>query len=234
MIGVCVAGPDGRLGRLACAAIEAADDLDLAATLRRGDDARTVLSRGDAQVLLDVSLAEASRALVPQSIAHGVSPVVGTSGLDPADIEGFAAACLRAGLGGLVVPNFSVGAVLQMQAARRAASLMPCDGIHEIHHPGKRDAPSGTARATAADMAAASGGEPPAITSERTEGVVARQDVRFSQPGERLLLVHEVTDRRAYLPGLLLALRRVTSLDRLHVGLDAVLGRPADPADPRP
>jgi 4-hydroxy-tetrahydrodipicolinate reductase len=231
MIGVCVAGPDGRLGSLACAAIEECDDLSLAATLRRGDDAEKVLGRGDVQVLLDVSLAESSRALVPLAIAHGVCPVVGTSGLDSADLERFAAACQRAGLGGLVVPNFSVGAVLQMEAARRAASLMPDDGIHEVHHPGKRDAPSGTARATAAGMAQASGGALPAITSERTEGVVARQDVSFAQPGERLVLVHEVTDRRAYLPGVLLALRRVSTLDRLLVGLDAVLRRP-DGADP--
>jgi 4-hydroxy-tetrahydrodipicolinate reductase len=231
MIGVCVAGPDGRLGSLACAAIEASDELALVATLRRGDDAQEVLRRDDVQVLLDVSLAEASRALVPLAIAHGVCPVVGTSGLAPDEIERFSAACRRSRLGGLVVPNFSVGSVLQMEAARRAASLMSSDGIHEIHHPGKRDAPSGTALATAAGMAQASGGALPVITSERTEGVVARQEVRFAQPGERLVLVHEVTDRRAYLPGVLLALRRVTALERLFVGLDVLLG-PSDEGDP--
>ena len=133
------------------------------------------------------------------------------------------AACRRGGVGGLLVPNFSIGAVLQMQFAEQLARWMTCDGIQETHHRQKLDSPSGTARATAQRVAAVSDSPVPPIQSERRDGNVAVQQVRFSGRQERVELVHEVTDRTAYMPGLLLAVRAVRDLDGLVVGLERLL-----------
>lgn len=220
---VVVAGPRGRIGQLVVQAVHEAADLQLVGTLDRGDDPGPALARWAPDVLLDVSLASASRVVAPLAASLGVAPVVGTSGLTAEDIEHIAAACAHRGVGGLLVPNFSLGAVLAMLAAERAARHLPCAAIHEVHHPGKRDSPSGTALTTAARMARAGSGSPAPITSERLEGVLARQIVTFSGPGERLLIEHEVDDRRAYLPGVLLAIRQVRSLTKLEQGLETVL-----------
>lgn len=222
-LAVCVAGARGRLGSLVCEAVAAAPDLNLSATLVRGQRASEVLSGATLDVLVDVSLAPASRQLVPLALELGIATVVGTSGLSGSDLEAMDQASRRAGVGALVVPNFSLGAVLQMQAAAAIAPHLPCRRLLETHHPAKRDAPSATALATAAAVAAATGGHAPAITSERREGCVARQELRFGDEAEQLTLVHEVADRRAYLPGVLLAVRRVRSLRGLHQGLAAVL-----------
>ncbi len=220
---VVVAGAAGRLGSIAVHAVEAAEDLVLVGLLVRGDVPRADLAEGGADVLLDVSLAEATRVHAPMAARAGVCPVIGTSGLVEADIVALREACRAGGVAGLLVPNFSIGAVLQMRFAREAARWLPCTGLHEVHHAGKRDSPSGTARATADAIAAAAGGAPP-ITSERREEALAEQRVRFAGPFETLTLEHVVNDRAAYLPGLLLALRSVQRLPvGLSVGLDAVL-----------
>ena len=225
---VLLAGADGRMGRVCRAALEAADDLVLADTLVRGDAPGPRLDPSRVDVLLDFTLADTSRALAPAAARAGLRPVVGTSGLTADDLLELATACGEGNVGGLVVPNFSVGAVLQMQACERAAAHMRCAGLHEEHHPGKRDAPSGTARATAERIAAARpDGAAPPITSARREGVLAVQRVTFTadagEAAEELVLEHRVTDRAAYVPGILLALRRVGALDELVVGLDALL-----------
>lgn len=224
-LGVVVAGARGRLGSLVVEAIRATSDLRVAATLARGDDADGILRGSGADVLVDLTVAEASRVIVPLAAAAGISPVVGTSGLGADDERRFAEACQAAGVGGLLVPNFSLGAVLQMEACAAAAPWLACTAIHEIHHPAKRDAPSGTSRATAARIGAAGGTSPP-ITSERRVGAVAEQRVEFCGVGERLVLLHEVVDRQAYLPGVLLAIRRVRQLGRFARGLDAILDWP--------
>jgi len=229
---VVVAGAHGRMGRLVVGALESQPDIILAGTLVRGQDPEPLLDPARADVLLDLTLAECSRTLAPRAAERGLSPVVGTSGLLAADVELLAAACAAAGVGGLLVPNFSLGAVLQMQACEALARWLPCTGIREEHHPGKRDAPSGTARATAeriacgaASRAPATPGSAatPAIESIRREGVVANQRVVFGNAGETLVLEHQVTDRRAYLPGIWLALRQVRGLSGLVRGLDGLL-----------
>jgi 4-hydroxy-tetrahydrodipicolinate reductase len=222
MTRVVLAGASGRMGRVILPAVRTAAGLEIVGTLVRGSDAPAVFSLAQPDVLLDFTCAEASRELGPLAAERGISPVIGTSGLDPADVKALSEACLRARIGGLLVPNFSIGAVLQMRAAEAAARHLPPTEVRERHHPGKRDSPSETARATAARIDAASGGSVP-IESERQEGLVAEQDVRFEQPGESLLLRHVVTDRRAYLPGILLALRAVQSLQGLHQGLDQLV-----------
>ena len=210
------------MGTLCCAALEQAPDLTLTASLRRGDDAQACLDRERPDVLLDFTLAAASQDLVAAAVARGISPVIGTSGWPEAAVERLAADCTALELGALLVPNFSVGAVLQMRFAARAAALLACQGIGEVHHTAKRDSPSGTALATAQAIERRAGARPP-ITSERRDGLVAEQRVVFGGPGETLTLVHHVDDRRAYLPGVLLAVRAVRGLDRLVVGLDALL-----------
>jgi len=109
-----------------------------------------------------------------------------------------------------------------MRLAAEVAAHLPCTLIHETHHPGKKDKPSGTALATQRRIEAACGRRVP-IESERRDGTVARQEIRYEQPGESFQLLHEVTDRRAYLPGVLLAVRSVRGLTGLSVGLDGLL-----------
>lgn len=219
---VVVAGAAGRLGRLAVEAIQASPDLELAGTLVRGDDPVPLLRPARTDLLLDLSLAAASRLLAPLAARAGVVPVVGVSGLSDDDRAALEAACVAGGVPGLLVPNFSLGAVLQMQAAVRVAAHLPCTELLERHHQTKRDRPSGTALETARRLEAA-GATPPPIASERLPDVVAEQRLVFGGEGERLELLHVVRDRRAYLPGLLLALRRAPRLQGFAVGLEAVL-----------
>lgn len=222
MIRVVVAGAAGRMGSLVVNSFAAAEGVDLAGTLVRGSDAVAIFELCRPDVLVDFTVAASSRELGPLAAERGICPIIGTSGLTAADLATLREACAHSGIGGLVVPNFSIGAVLQMRFAEQAAARLPCTGIRETHHPAKKDAPSGTALATARRIEAAAGA-PPAIESLRREGLVAVQDVSFAQAGERLQLVHEVTDRRAYLPGVLLAVRSVRGLRELVVGLDALL-----------
>ena len=143
MIRVVVAGAAGRMGRLAVSSLQAAADVEVCGTLVRGSDAAAVLELARPDVLVDFSLAPASRELGPLAAERGISPVIGTSGLLTGDVAALRAACARARVGGLLVPNFSMGAVLQMRLAAEIARHLPPLGIHEVHHTGKRDAPSG-------------------------------------------------------------------------------------------
>ncbi|MHC5209974.1 MAG: 4-hydroxy-tetrahydrodipicolinate reductase [Planctomycetota bacterium] len=222
MTRVVVAGAAGRMGSLAVSTLSRADGIELAGTLVRGSDASAIFEMCRPDVLVDFTIAESSRDLAPMAAERGISPIVGVSGLLPEDVEHLREACEHGRVGGLLVPNFSVGAVLQMRLAAEVAAHLPCDGIREIHHPGKKDSPSGTALATAHRLKELTGRDVP-IQSARQDGVVAEQDVRFVQPGESMVISHRVTDRRAYMPGLLLAVRAVRGLRQLVVGLDGLL-----------
>jgi len=223
-IPVLVAGARGRMGALACGWIAAADGLQLVAELRRGDDAVTTLAAHPGAVLLDVTELASSVPLVTAAVEHGVHPVIGTSGWSAEQLAALELRCAEHALGALWVPNFSIGAVLQMRFAEQAARWFDAAAIHETHHPAKRDAPSGTARATAERMRAASGGAAVPIESSRRAGVLAEQHVTLAADHERLELRHVVSDRSAYAAGALLALRRVRELSGLVRGLDALLG----------
>jgi 4-hydroxy-tetrahydrodipicolinate reductase len=220
---VVVAGAAGRMGRLVVPFLSASDGVEVVGTLVRGSDAAAVLELARPDVLVDFSLADASRELGPLAAERGISPVVGTSGLSAADVEVLRRACAQSGAGGLLVPNFSPGAVLQMKHAAELAAVLPLVALRETHHPGKKDRPSGTALATLRRIEAA-GGRHVEIESVRREGALAEQEVRFASDGEEVVLQHVVRDRRAYLPGVLLAVRRVRELRGLHVGLEALLG----------
>jgi 4-hydroxy-tetrahydrodipicolinate reductase len=160
-------------------------------------------------------------------------------------LEELAGVCARAGIGGVVAPNFALGAVLMMMFARQAAAHFPHVEIIELHHDRKRDAPSGTAARTARLIAAARGEAPkPTVQEEETSlgargalldgvrvhsvrlpGVVAHQEVIFGGPGQTLTIRHDSVNEESFLPGVLLAVRRVVTLDSLVVGLENLLGK---------
>jgi 4-hydroxy-tetrahydrodipicolinate reductase len=171
----------------------------------------------DADAMVDFTRPDAVIGNVEAAVVAGVPSVVGTSGADLAGVEERAR---TAGVAVFYAPNFALGAVLMMRFAADAASHFPRAEIVELHHETKVDAPSGTARATAAAM-----GGNPAIHSVRLPGVVAHQEVLFGGPGELLTIRHDTLSREAFVPGVLLALERLPALPPgLTVGLDALLG----------
>jgi len=155
----------------------------------------------------------------------GVHAVIGTTGFDMTELERLA----EAGSANVfVAPNFAIGAVLMMRFAALAAAHMAKAEIIELHHDTKLDAPSGTAKRTAALMAAATGGPPPPIHSVRLPGIVANQEVILGDLGQTLTIRHDTTSREAFMPGVLLAVRRVGGLaQRVTVGLESLLDQPA-------
>jgi 4-hydroxy-tetrahydrodipicolinate reductase len=177
-------------------------------------DGRTTGPAGcDAAV--DFTTPDAVAANVEQCLAARVPVVIGTTGFDVAAVD---AAAREAGVPCFHAPNFSRGAVLMMRFAAEAARTFPRAEIVELHHEAKRDAPSGTAKATAQAM-----GTDPAIHSVRLPGLVAHQEVIFGGPGETLTIQHDTTSREAFVPGVLLALERVRGLPPgLTVGLETL------------
>ena len=168
-----------------------------------------------AEAMVDFTSPGAVLANVRSAIGAGVPCVVGTSGWDPDAVDGDARA---AGVAVFFAPNFALGAVLLMRFAADAVALMPRAEIVELHHETKLDAPSGTAKATAARMG---GGVP--IHSVRLPGLVAHQEVIFGRSGETLTMRHDTTSREAFVPGVLLALEKLHELPPgVTVGLDAL------------
>jgi 4-hydroxy-tetrahydrodipicolinate reductase len=170
----------------------------------------------DADATVDFTAPDAVEGNVRAAVERGVPCVIGTSGFDQARVDTLArdggVACFHA-------PNFAIGAVLMMQFAREAAARLPRAEIIELHNEAKKDAPSGTAKATAELL----GGEP-AIHSVRLPGLVAHQEVLFGGDGQLLTIRHDTFSREAFVPGVLLALERLSTLPPgLTVGLDVLL-----------
>ena len=150
--------------------------------------------------------------------------VIGTTGFDIAPLREAVAVPARPPANALVAPNFAIGAVLMMRFAAEAARHMQKAEIVELHHDGKLDAPSGTAARTAALMAQASGGAEPPIHSVRLPGIVANQEVILGDLGQTLTIRHDTISRESFMPGVLLAIRRVPTLERSPVvGLESLL-----------
>jgi 4-hydroxy-tetrahydrodipicolinate reductase len=169
-----------------------------------------------AEAMVDFTRSDAVFANVSRALDAGVPCVVGTTGWEPRAVD---ARAREAGLPVFYAPNFALGAVLMMRFAAEAAKLMPNAEIVELHADTKRDAPSGTAKATAELM----GGDVP-IHSVRLPGLVAHQEVVFGGQGQTLTIRHDTSSREAFVPGVLLALERLPSLPPgLTVGLDALL-----------
>ena len=226
MIRVAVSGAAGRMGSAVCDAVEAADDLELAG---RADPALGVALSGvlgGADVVVDFTTPEAAAQNVRECLAADVHAVVGTTGFELDAVRGDAEAAARDGRHArvFVAPNFAIGAVLMMRMAREAAPHMPECEIVELHHQDKLDAPSGTAKRTADLVRDAGGNVHEPIHSVRLPGLVAHQEVIFGGEGQTLSIRHDSIDRRSFMPGVLLAVRRVGGLpDPLTVGLESLL-----------
>ncbi len=242
---VAVIGAAGRMGATVCRAVEEAAGLALVGRFDAGDDLGDL---GGAQVVVEFSVPDASPANVAHCVARGVHVVVGTTGWSQERLDTLRAqvAVAPAGTGVLIAPNFALGAVLMMAFAQKAARFYESVEVIELHHPGKVDAPSGTAARTAALIAAeradAGLGEVPDATTQdevgarggrvdgipvhsvRLRGLVAHQEVLFGSEGEMLTIRHDSFDRVSFMPGVIAAVRAVAEHPGVTVGLEHYLG----------
>jgi 4-hydroxy-tetrahydrodipicolinate reductase len=252
MTRVAVSGAGGRMGRLVAGAVAGAADLELVAGFdpaHAGTALEGIVISADPTVVgeAEVVVEFTTPGVVETNLAvwrvHGVHAVVGTSGFDAARIQALRTAWGSGPPNCLVVPNFSIGAILMMRFAEMAAPHFAASEIIELHHDRKADAPSGTALTTAARIEAAGGRQQrrvesveaipgvrggdagPRVHSVRLPGLLAHQEVIFGSEGETLTIRHDTTDRVSFLPGVLLAVRKVGSLpDPVTVGLEGLLG----------
>jgi 4-hydroxy-tetrahydrodipicolinate reductase len=218
LINVAVSGAAGRMGGTVCEAVNEASDLSLTGRADPLLDTALADVLGDADVVVDFSTPDSAAENARICLEAGVHCVVGTTGADFSGFEGV-------GTGNLfVASNFAIGAVLMMQFAQQAAAHMPDCEIVELHHDRKVDAPSGTAARTAELVSAAGGNVHEPIHSVRLPGLVAHQEVIFGGPGQTLTIRHDSIDRQSFMPGVLLAVRRVATLERSPtIGLEHLL-----------
>jgi 4-hydroxy-tetrahydrodipicolinate reductase len=220
LIKVAVAGAAGRMGATVCEAVEDAADMELVGRA----DPSLGLSLQDAlsaapEVLVDFTIPTTALANARQAVGAGVHVVIGTTGFDVSELDDLRGAKANV----FVAPNFAIGAVLMMQFAAEAARHMARAEIIELHHDRKVDAPSGTAARTAALMRDAGGAEVP-VHSVRLPGLVAHQEVILGDVGQTLTIRHDSIDRMSFMPGVLLAVRKVAGLtESPMVGLEKLL-----------
>ena len=243
---VGVLGARGRMGTEVVGAVRSADDLDLVATVDDGDPLAAIADAG-AQVAVDFTRPDVVMDNIRFCIDQGIHCVVGTTGFDEERLATVARWLEpRPDVGVVIAPNFGIGAVLLMRFAQEAARFFPSVEIVELHHPGKADAPSGTATTTARRVAAARAAadlppSPDATAQElpgargadvdgirvhgvRLRGLVAHQEVLLGSEGETLTLRHDSLDRVSFMPGVLAAVRAVGDRPGLTVGIEPVLG----------
>ena len=243
---VAVIGARGRMGRAVCEAVSAAADLELAAQIDVTDDSDGLDALAGCDVAVLFSVPDVALEHTLACVRAGVHAVIGTTGWTPERLEAVRSELeSAAGGGGLVAPNFALGAVLLLRFAQIAAPHYESVEIVELHHPDKVDAPSGTARHTAELIAAAraKAGSPPMpdatttsldgargaevdgvrVHAVRLRGLVAHEEVLFGGPGEILTLRHDSLDRSSFMPGVLLGVRTVASRPGLTVGLEHYL-----------
>lgn len=251
-IRVGVFGAGGRMGATVCSAVVADDELELVAAVdphHAGEaiegvtiaDGPEALAEAGAEVVVDFTVLDAARQNLHWLAEHGMHAVVGTTGFSDADLDGLRAAFTTSNC--FLAPNFAIGAVLMMRFAELAAPHFETAEIIELHHDAKIDAPSGTAMRTAERMAAASGdwGDDPTtktvvegargavavggihVHSVRLRGMVAHQEVLLGTTGETLTIRHDSYDRSSFMPGVVLAVKRVGDLPGLTIGLEVLL-----------
>lgn len=239
---VIVNGAKGKMGALACQTLEQHQAFDLVAGLSREDDLAEKIHQHKADIVVDLTSADSVYRNSLTIIDNGAHPVIGTSGLMEEQVNELQEKCQRSKIGGIIVPNFSIGAVLMMYFARKASAWMSEVEIIEAHHQQKLDAPSGTALKTAEMIAdnrqsakndlslkeSVSGArgavhEDVNIHSLRLPGVLAQQQVIFGQEGETLSIFHNCIDRKSFMPGLILCCQKVVQLKSLHYGLEELL-----------
>jgi 4-hydroxy-tetrahydrodipicolinate reductase len=218
VINVAVSGAAGRMGQAVVAAVEGADDMALVG--KADPTLETALQDvlGDADVVVDFTTPDVCVSNARTCLEAGVHVVMGTTGADFSQLEGVGEANL------FVAPNFAIGAVLMMEASKLIARHMPECEIVELHHDKKLDAPSGTAARTADLIREAGGNVHEPIHSVRLPGLVAHQEVIFGGLEQTLTIRHDSIGRESFMPGVLLAVRKVGSLERSPTyGLESLL-----------
>jgi 4-hydroxy-tetrahydrodipicolinate reductase len=244
-IRVAVAGHRGKVGSILAAAFQDVPDIEYVGGVGKGDDLAAFLHERRPRAFVDFTRPAEAVHNALAAIAAGASPVVGTTGIGADGVDKIEAACNQKKVGGIVAPNFSVGAVLMMRLAEIAAPYFDGAEVVEMHNAAKADAPSGTALATAKRLSERRGSKPfthrkpeketlagtrggeeggVAVHSVRLPGFVADQEVIFGLPGQTLTIAHRTTSREAYLPGVVLAIRAVVSSPKFYRGLDDLLG----------
>lgn len=225
-IRVLVNGAKGRMGSEAVKAVSKEPDFELVGQTDLGDDLGRAIQKSKAQVVVDftqpASAMENARTIL-NSKAHAV---IGTTGLTPEDLAEIRKLCARNKANCVAAPNFAIGAVLMMKFAREAAHYMPQVEIIELHHDKKLDAPSGTALKTAEMIMAEREGikmQKVPIHSVRLQGLVAHQEVLFGGLGQTLKIRHDSISRESFMPGVVMAVRKVGGLKGLVYGLENLL-----------
>lgn len=260
MIRVGVLGACGKMGRFVCRAIDEAPDLELVAAVNPSFEGRPlgpivgfetdlriagsidVLLDAEVEVAVDFTQPDIVMKSIRYMVEHDIHGVIGTTGIGPDDLDQIRQWMeTRQGESGVIVaPNFSIGSIVGQRLAEEAARFFPAAEVIELHHDQKKDAPSGTAAATARRIAearkeawSAPGGEERfrggdvdgvRVHSVRLPGLVAHQEVIFGAPGQTLTIRHDAPDRSSYMPGVLLAIRQVDGMPGLTVGLEPLLG----------
>lgn len=242
-IKVLINGAFGRMGQITAKAIEENPHFTLVGQTGREYDLQKSIKDSKAQVVIDFTLPDAVFNNVMSIIDAGAHPVIGTTGLKPTQLLTLKEKCAALKRGGIIAPNFSLGAVLMMKYAREIAKYMPHVEIVEYHHDNKADSPSGTALRTAEMLAesiptrqldrkqtienvpgargATHCGIP--IHAVRLPGFLAHEQIMFGSTGEVLTLRHDSIDRACFMPGVILACEKVLALDKLVVGLENIL-----------
>ncbi len=242
-IRVLVNGAKGRMGQEVVKAVTAAADLELVDQTDLGDDLIARIKASQAQAVVDFTTAAVAFENTRKILEAGVHPVVGTSGLLAEQVAELQQLAKDKGIGGLIAPNFAIGAVLLMKYAQDAAKYLPDVEVIELHHNRKADAPSGTAVKTAQLIAEARQEIPKALVEEkelfegargsevhgvrvhslRLPGLVAHQEVIFGGTGETLTIRHDSIHRESFMPGVCLACRKVIGTQQLFYGLEHLL-----------
>ena len=257
---VAVFGASGRVGQTVVDAVKGAPDMELAAGVDQMDrdvdfpwftNVETAIRETQPDVAVDFTVADAAAENALMAIGAGVSPVIGTTGMSPDQIDAIRSAAEGEGVGAFIAPNFAIGAVLMMAMAQLAAPHLDHVEVIELHHDQKIDAPSGTAAHTAELIAQARGGKASIdapterftldgvrggvnhgvrVHSVRLPGFVAHQEVIFGALGQTLTIRHDSTSRDSFMPGVLMATRRVRDLPGLVIGLEHLLFEESDDA----
>jgi 4-hydroxy-tetrahydrodipicolinate reductase len=240
---VAVLGSKGKVGTTMVQAVQDADDLTLSAQVDAGD-ALSLLTDNNTEAVIDFTHPDVVMANLEFLIDSGIHAVVGTTGFTDERLQQVRSwLAAKPGASVLIAPNFAIGAVLSMHFAKQAAPFFESVEVIELHHPHKADAPSGTATRTAALIAEARKGLPPnpdatstslpgargadvdgvPVHSVRLAGLVAHQEVLFGTLGETLTIRHDSIDRTSFVPGVLLAVRRVAENPGLTIGIESLL-----------
>lgn len=238
---VIINGAAGKMGQASVAAIEGSPDITLLSTANRGDDLAALIAAHTPDVVVEFAGSDTVWHHLQLILEAGVRPVIGSSGLTPEQINAATKICEQNKIGGIIAPNFAIGAVMMMKLAAQCAEHFPDANIIETHHQNKLDAPSGTAIKTAEMIAANRTNKQSHKSTEttsgalgamvdgvpvhaiRSHGVIANQIVQFGGPGETLCITHNTLNREAFMPGVLLSIRQAMQLKTLVYGLENVL-----------